>query len=130
MNKKNVCIYQIVPEEAYYRKDDFLRHQLVVIELINNTPGWTFRKIYLDNKSCRTAFAELMDDCNSGTVDIIVTKSLNSFADTPEDALHIMRQLLIREPSVEVLFTDEALFSTDADKLKRIEERYRSCRHV
>ena len=122
--KKKVCLYTVASEAAINRTDEFMNQQLAIIQLINNTPGWQYEKIYMDIIGEHTAFAEMISECENGSYDIIVTKSILRFAGTIADTLKIAERLASMQPPVEIIFTDEALFSLDREKMNELRERF------
>lgn len=120
---KRVCLYCVVSEKSYSDTQEFMNQQLTMVHLINNTPGWHYEKIFMDVKGEHTAFQEMIDACFAGMYDIIVTKSVLRFAGSIEKTLDIAYRLAILESPVEILFTDEAIFSLDKERLKEIKEK-------
>ena len=118
--KKRVCLYAIASGEFFNNSDEFMEQQLALIQLINNTPGWKYEKIYMDITGEHTAFAEMIDDCEAGKFDIIVTKSVLNFAGEIIETLKITERLASLESPVEIIFTDEALFSTDRERMSEL----------
>ena len=62
----------------------------------------------------------MIADCEDGKYDIIVTKSFLCFAETLSDTLNIAIRMTELEPLVEIIFTDEAVFTLDADKMENL----------
>ena len=88
-------------------------------ELIQNTPGWKFAGVYVDEAITgtrtdkRDEFMKLMRDCESGKVNIVLTKSISRFARNTVDLLETVRHL--KENGVEVRFEKEGINSMTAD---------------
>jgi hypothetical protein len=59
----------------------------------------------------------MMADCYAGKIDIIVTKTIWLFAENIAEAFKAIDRLTGMDPPIEIIFTDEALFTTDSDKL-------------
>jgi len=83
-----------------------------------NQPRWRLTDIYLDIKSAetvspRTEFLRLLQDCRSGILDLVVTKSISRFGRDTLDLLNVIREL--RELGVGVLFDEEMISTTEPD---------------
>ena len=81
---------------------------------ITSTPGWVDGGVFLDlgitgTKTDRPGFKALMEKCEKGEVDIIVTKSISRFCRNTVDLLSTVRHL--KDIGVEVIF-DENNIST------------------
>ena len=123
-SRKRVCLYFIAGDGAVQDTDAFNQQQDAITELINNTPGWQYKKIYFEHAGKHTALNELLQDCGSGKIDIIVTKSIWRFAGNIRETFNVIDRLSGMEPPVEVIFTDEAIFTFDSDKLEDLRKRY------
>ena len=119
---KRVCLYIVAEDKDMRRTEEFMDQQLTLIHLINNTPGWKYEKIYMDILREHTQFDEMIADCEAGKYDIIVTKSILLFDKTVYHTLKLARHLAELNPPVEIIFTDQAIFSLDSDRLKDLEE--------
>ena len=68
-------------------------------EFVVRHPNWTLVKIYADegisgtSVTHRAAFNQMIDDCNAGHIDLIVTKSVSRFARNIMDCIGMVRQL-------------------------------------
>ena len=81
---------------------------------ITSTPGWVDGGVFIDlgitgTKTDRPGFRALMEKCEKGEVDIIVTKSISRFCRNTVDLLSTVRHL--KDLGVEVIF-DENNIST------------------
>lgn len=87
--------------------------------LIKSNPEWEYVGIYADEAitgtliSKRKEFQRLIEDCEAGKVDIILTKSIQRFARNTVDLLSTVRHL--RELGVEVRFEKENIRSLSGD---------------
>lgn len=89
--------------------------------LITNVANSNLAKlydVYLDVQSGRSAdnrrnLMRLLDDCRSGNVNLVYTKSLSRFARNTLDALTIVQEL--KRMKVPVYFETENIFSFDKD---------------
>lgn len=87
-------------------------------EYIKKNPEWEFAGIYADdgisgtNTKNREAFKRMIEDCEAGTIDMIITKSISRFARNTLDCLKYIRQL--KEKNIPVFFEKEAINTMDA----------------
>ena len=121
---KRVCIYLIAPDDAYEHHQEFVQKQVNVIQLINDTAGWQYEDMYMDRRGEQSAFNEMLEDCIQGKIDVIVTKSIWQFAGSIRETLATALMLLAHDPPVEIVFSDQAVFSSDRDKIDPMLEKY------
>lgn len=88
-------------------------------EYIQKNPDWEFAGIYADdgisgtNTKRRDEFNRMIDDCKSGKIDMIITKSISRFARNTLDCLKYIRQL--KDMNIPVLFEKESINTMDAN---------------
>jgi len=82
-------------------------------EMIEKNPEWELVEIYADEGVSGTSmkkridFRRMIDDCDAGKIDLIVTKSVSRFARNTRDCLEVARQLKSLNPPVGILFETE-----------------------
>ena len=82
-------------------------------ELIQSNPEWEYVGVYADNfisgtgTARRAELQRLLDDCEGGRVDIVLTKSISRFARNTVDSLTTIRKL--KEHGTEVYFEKESI---------------------
>lgn len=87
-------------------------------EYISKNLEWEMAGIYADegisgtNTKKRTQFNKMIEDCMEGKIDMIVTKSISSFARNTVDTLNHIRQL--RDKNIAVYFEKESINSLDS----------------
>ena len=87
-------------------------------EFIQKNPEWEFAGIYADdgisgtNTKNRDEFNRMIEDCEAGTIDMIITKSISRFARNTLDCLKYVRQL--KDKNIPVFFEKEAINTMDA----------------
>lgn len=87
-------------------------------EYIKKNPELEFAGIYADdgisgtNTKNREEFNRMIEDCEAGTIDMIITKSISRFARNTLDCLKYIRQL--KEKNIPVFFEKEAINTMDA----------------
>ena len=93
---------------AYCRVSTGMDDQLISLETqkahyedyISSNPEWEYAGLYYDEgitgtkKEKRPALMQMMQDCEDGKIDYIVTKSLSRFARNTTDCLELVRKLL------------------------------------
>ncbi|MBO6292339.1 MAG: recombinase family protein, partial [Selenomonas sp.] len=97
--KKRVAAYARVSAES-----DRLNHSLSAqvsyySQLIQKNPEWEYAGVYADSFISGTSidkrneFQRLLADCETGKVEIILTKSISRFARNTVDLLSVVRHL-------------------------------------
>jgi site-specific DNA recombinase len=85
---------------------------------INGHPDWDLAGIYADdgisgtNTKKRDEFNRMIDECMSGHINMIITKSISRFARNTLDCLKYIRQL--KEKNIPVFFEKENINSMDS----------------
>ena len=88
-------------------------------DLIQKNPEWEFAGVYADlgisgtGIEKRNDFKRLLQDCEEGKIDIILTKSVSRFARNTVDLLKVVRRL--KELGIEVRFEKEGINSLTGD---------------
>lgn len=87
-------------------------------DYIMKNPEWEFAGVYADdgisgtNTKKRDEFNRMIKDCESGIIDMIITKSISRFARNTLDCLKYIRQL--KEKNIPVFFEKENINTMDA----------------
>lgn len=87
--------------------------------LIQKNPDWEYVGVYADdfisgtNTVKRDEFKRMLEDCENGKIDIILTKSISRFARNTVDLLETVRRL--KDLGIEVRFEKERINSMDGD---------------
>ena len=87
-------------------------------DYIGKHPGWELAGIYADdgisgtNTKKREEFNRMIEDCMSGQIDMVVTKSISRFARNTLDCLEYIRKL--KDKNIAVFFEKEAINTLDA----------------
>lgn len=119
---KKVCLYSVAEDKQHFHTKQFLDRQLQVIQMINNTPNWEYKGIYMDTDGKQKSFEEMMADCEAGDYDIIVTRTIRRFAGSLWQTYETVLRLAELSPPVEVIFIDEAIFTLDNDKMEDLKK--------
>ena len=87
-------------------------------DLIQKHPGWQYCGVYADEamtgtKDDRENFQRLLDDCRSGKIDMVITKSISRFARNTVTLLETVRELKLL--GVNVYFEEQNIYTLSAD---------------
>lgn len=106
---------------AYARvSDDYLLHSLSAqvsyfSSYIQSNPEWEYAGVYSDeaisgtSRKKRNDFNRLVEDCESGLIDMVLVKSISRFARDTVDTLLVTRRL--KELGIDVYFERERIHS-------------------
>ena len=88
-------------------------------DVVNKNPNWMLVEIYADegisgtSLQHRDAFKKMIEDCEAGKIDLIITKSVSRFARNVVDCIRYVRELSSLRPPVGVFFETEHLNTLD-----------------
>ena len=118
-HKKRVAAYVRVSMQS----EDLLRSYVRQIEyytkLIKSNPEWEFVQVFADkgitgtSTEKRDAFMQMLDECEKGNIQIILTKSISRFSRNTIDLLQTVRHL--KDLGIEVRFEKENISSLSGD---------------
>ena len=118
VKKLRVAAYVRVSTENEEQQTSFEAQYEHYYDYITNHPAWEFAGIYADdgisgtNTKNRDEFNRMIEDCEAGTIDMIITKSISRFARNTVDSLTTVRYPRAR---MRRLAMDSALdYSADA----------------
>lgn len=109
--KLRVCAYCRVSSDSEDQIHSFNAQYEYYDQYIKNNEEWIFAGIYADegitgtSKTKREHFLEMLEDCEAGKVDLIITKSISRFARNVIDCIATVRYL--RTKGIGVLFEKE-----------------------
>lgn len=117
-SRKKVAAYARVSMETERLQHSLSAQVSYYSELIQSNPEWEYAGVYADDgitgtKSTRAEFQRLLQDCEDGKIDIILTKSISRFARNTVDLLETVRHL--KELGIEVRFEKERINSLSGD---------------
>ncbi|MBR0380481.1 MAG: recombinase family protein [Mogibacterium sp.] len=116
---KRVAAYARVSKETARTMHSLSSQISYYNKLIQSNPEWEFAGVYADEAISgtgtekREAFRSLINDCEAGRIDIVLTKSISRFARNTVDLLETVRHL--KDIGVEVRFEKESINSLTAD---------------
>jgi site-specific DNA recombinase len=117
--RKKVAAYARVSMETERLHHSLAAQVSYYSELIQKNPEWEYAGVYADEAvsgtgtAKRTEFQRMLDDCEAGKIDIILTKSISRFARNTVDLLETVRHL--KELGIEVRFEKEGINSMSGD---------------
>ena len=117
IQRKRVAAYARVSTDAERLMHSLSAQVSYYSGLIQRTPSWIYVGVYADEGitgtklSGRTEFQRMMEDCEAGKIDIILTKSVSRFGRNTVDILNSVRRL--KQLGIEVRFEKENLNSPD-----------------
>lgn len=110
---KNVCAYCRVSTNIPHQKGSYESQLEYYENMIRSKAGWNFVGIYADygksgtKEKGRTDFMRMLEDCDSGEIDIICTKSISRFARNTVECINVVREL--KKKQIDVYFEKERI---------------------
>lgn len=117
--KKKVAAYARVSMQSEWMLHSLSAQVSYYSGLIQKNPDWEYVGVYADdfisgtNTTKRDEFKRMLEDCEDGKIDIILTKSISRFARNTVDLLETVRHL--KDLEIEVRFEKEHINSMDGD---------------
>lgn len=117
--KKRVAAYARVSQDTEVLMHSLSAQISYYSTLIQKNPEWTYVGVYADEGITGTStkkrdnFKDLIADCETGKIDIVLTKSISRFARNTVDLLETVRHL--KDIGVEVRFERENISSMSGD---------------
>ena len=118
MQKKKVAAYARVSKDTEQLMHSLSAQVSYYSDFIQRTPDWEYAGVYVDagltgtNTEARPEFRRLIEDCEAGKINIVLTKSISRFARNTVDLLSTVRRL--KELGVEVRFEKENIWTFDS----------------
>lgn len=115
-----VAAYCRVSTNDESQQTSYTRQKSFYTRLINEHPGWSLAGIYADtdasgtNTDHRIHFQRMIEDCKSGKIDYIITKSISRFARNTVDTLNYVRMLKQLNPAIGIFFEKENVDTLNA----------------
>ena len=117
--RRKVAAYARVSVESERMQHSLSAQVSYYSSLIQKNPEWEYVGVYADygisgmDIRKRVEFQRMIDDCNNGKIDIVLTKSIQRFARNTVDLLNTVRHL--KDIGVEVRFEKEHISSLSED---------------
>lgn len=115
---KKVGIYCRVSSKTDAQLNSLAQQASFFVQMVSKRTDWQLADIYIDIRSGersdnRSEFQRMLDDCQNGKLDIILTKSISRFGRNTEDTLQALR--LLKTYNVSIIFDLENLNTASAD---------------
>lgn len=117
--RKKVAAYARVSMETERLHHSLSAQVSYYSDLIQRNPEWEYVGVYADDgitgtqANKRDEFQRLLEDCEAGKIDIVLTKSISRFARNTVDLLETVRHL--KELGISVRFEKENIDSLSGD---------------
>ena len=108
-----VAIYARVSTDDPNQTSSYELQKNHYTDFVNRNPNWELVDIYADEGISGTSldhrvnFLRMINDCEAGKIDLIVTKSVSRFARNILDSVGFVRKLAAMKPPVGVFFETE-----------------------
>ena len=118
-SRKKVAAYARVSMESERLQHSLSAQVSYYSALIQKHPDWEYAGVYADDgisgtkTAKRDEFNRLLEDCEAGKIDIVLTKSISRFARNTVDLLNTVRRL--KELGISVRFEKEHIDSLTED---------------
>ena len=116
---KRVCAYCRVSTDDVNQTSSYELQKNHYEDMIQEHVGWELVGIYADegisgtSLQHRAEFNRMIQDCQAGKIDLIVTKSVSRFARNIVDCIAKVRELANMNPHVGVFFETEHIYTLD-----------------
>lgn len=117
-NKLRVAAYCRVSTDQEEQLGSFANQVKYYTDYINENPNYVLAGVYGDEGISGTSlrnreqFKRLIEDCEEGKIDMVITKSISRFARNTQDCLHYSRML--KNMGIGVFFEKENITTLDA----------------
>lgn len=117
--KLRVAVYARVSTDDPRQTSSYELQKNHYQDVVNKNPNWMLVEIYADegisgtSLQHRDAFKKMIEDCEAGKIDLIITKSVSRFARNVVDCIRYVRELSSLRPPVGVFFETEHLNTLD-----------------
>ncbi len=117
--KKRVAVYARVSTDDPNQTSSYELQKNHYEDMVSRRDNWELVDIYADegisgtSLQHRDSFIRMINDCQAGKIDLIVTKSVSRFARNIIDCIGYVRQLKAAEPPIGVFFETENIFTLD-----------------
>ena len=117
--KKRVAVYARVSTDDPNQTSSYELQKNHYEDMVSRRANWELVDIYADegisgtSLQHRDSFIRMINDCQTGKIDLIVTKSVSRFARNIIDCIGYVRQLKAAEPPIGVFFETENIFTLD-----------------
>ena len=121
VTEKRVAAYVRVSTDSAEQTSSYELQKNYYEETVPRHPGWKLVRIYADEGISGTSlkhrddFIRMIKDCETGQIDLIVTKSVSRFSRNILDCIGEVRKLAALPHPVGVFFETENIYTLNAD---------------
>jgi len=118
--EKRVAVYARVSTDDSSQTSSYELQKNHYMDVVNTHVGWKLVNIYADEGISGTSlrhrdeFVKMINDCKSGKIDLIVTKSVSRFARNVVDCVDYARELKQLQSPVGIFFETENIHTLDS----------------
>lgn len=118
--KKRIAVYARVSTDSEMQASSYDLQVAHYKDYVSKNPAWTLVDVYADegisgtSTKNRTEFNRMIQDCEEGRIDYILTKSISRFARNTLDCISRIRMLKNLRPAVGVFFEKENIDTLDS----------------
>ena len=118
--KKRIAVYARVSTASEMQASSYEIQVSHYKDYVSKNPAWTLVDVYADegisgtSTKNRTEFNRMIQDCEEGRIDYILTKSISRFARNTLDCISIIRRLKGLKSPIGVLFEKENIDTLDS----------------
>jgi DNA invertase Pin-like site-specific DNA recombinase len=120
--ERRVAVYVRVSTENIRQTTSYEMQQMHYTDFVAKQPGWNLVGIYEDEGISGTSiknrkgFQQMIEDCENGEIDLIVTKSISRWSRNILDAIGVVERLKALRPPVGAYFEVENIFSLNPEQ--------------
>ena len=121
VSEKRVAAYVRVSTDSAEQTSSYELQKNYYDEIVPRHPGWKLVKIYADEGISGTSlkhrdnFLKMIQECEAGNIDLIITKSVSRFSRNILDCIGEVRKLAALPHPVGVFFETENIYTLNAD---------------
>lgn len=114
-----VAVYARVSTDDPRQTSSYELQKNHYLDVVSRNPNWKLVEIYADEGISgtslmhRDAFKRMIEDCEKGKIDMIITKSVSRFARNIIDCIGYVRELQAMTPPVGVFFEAENIHTSN-----------------
>ncbi|TYS69745.1 recombinase family protein [Sutcliffiella horikoshii] len=118
--KKRIAVYARVSTDSEMQASSYDLQVAHYTEYVSKNPSWILADVYADegisgtSTKNRTEFNRMIQDCEEGRIDYILTKSISRFARNTLDCISVIRKLKGRKNPIGVYFEKENIDTLDS----------------
>ena len=118
---KRVAVYARVSTDDPRQTSSYELQKNHYQDVVSRHPGWELINIYADegisgtSLQHRDSFIRMINDCNAGKIDLILTKSVSRFARNIVDCISYVRELRKLQPPIGVYFETEHIYTLNSN---------------